>query len=284
MKCISKVKLLIFYIVCVCMIYHWLPNFTTHHNKSQERKPKLLESKEFGFYDVEAYLKQLSSEVEAECSQEYGFDLINRWRKSRIDVCDGFGQSSVTCYRRAISDHPRLFCVSRGAEIRPRPPFYNVTVQTDGIEPSLNVQRGFHALDCQPVVHEWVPKNYWFKSIGYFMNDGLEAPTNLNCTHLIKHCVIWINRYDEKNAYLFTEDALTLFETFLVLGRDPRECEAVFYDGLRHGHHLYTFWPIFFNKFRLLRQEPFPEGTCFAESIFAMHPGKSHLSNNKGDI
>ena len=95
--------------------------------------------------------------------------------------------------------------------------------------------------------------------------------------------MFWLTRYDVKNGYHFTEEILTTFETFLVLDEDPQDYELVIFDGTRQGvPGLFSYWPLLFGKgVRLLREKPFPAGTCFPKSVFCQHPGISQFSLNK---
>ena len=223
---------------------------------------------------------------DSKCSQEYGGDLIRRWQRSRIDVCAGFGQSSITCYKRDIHDTPKMFCTAENAQIETANPFYSAENKNLTLETKYRFNRGFFKVDCKLSMYQWVPQNHWEEhTLGNFFKPGQIAAERerLTCEHVVTHPVFWMARYDEKNAFHFMEDVEQIFEAFLVLREDPFNAELVAYDGLRRGTALFTLWPKIFGRgVRILRTNPFPKGTCFTRNVFNMWAGRSLFSNNKG--
>ena len=219
------------------------------------------------------------------CSNEYGDGLIRRWQHSRIDVCAGFKQSSISCYKRDIFDRERLLCTAEFAQIETQGPFYTFGTKDLKEETKFDFGKGSFKVDCELSMYNWVPKSYWDeRTLGYFFDEGqISDKQDIKCTNFVNHTVFWMRRYDEKNAYHFMEDVEQVFEAFLVLRKDPFEAELVAYDGLRKGTSLFTLWPYIFGKgVRILRTNPFPDGTCFKKNIFNLHAGVSLFSNNHG--
>ena len=97
------------------------------------------------------------------CSNEYGEGLIHRWQHSRIDICSGFGNSSISCYKRDIHATDRMFCTAEFIQLETQKPFYTYDHTNLSKESRYNFKDGSLKVDCQLSMYNWVPKVYWDK-------------------------------------------------------------------------------------------------------------------------
>jgi hypothetical protein len=218
------------------------------------------------------------------CSRKYGADLIQNWQKGRITVCSGFSGAEIRCHvNPEYKNIPRLFCIAENVKVSLESSYYvNETVggetifsRTDG-----RPQRPLLTVDCSLRVHRWLPSSLWQGPSALFM-ENIRRVRVVKCQRTVNHIVLWLHRYDFRNVYHISEDLVTTFQTFLVLGdTDPADVELVIFDSFPITSTLFKLWSKWFGKgVRLISQNPFERGTCFKRSIFNMWGADSLLSH-----
>lgn len=243
---------------------------------------------------LESYITQydelLKNTNMSSCSEEFGSEMIYRWKHTRIDICSGgIDSGKITCFRRNEYEMPRMLCQIMNSAMKMYTPYITHDSYNLSIGSNVKIMNSILEINCNPTIYEWIPKQEWEQRIGEFSRDHflknikfLPNKPLVNCEHYINHTVFWIDRWDAKNVYHFMEDLITTFESLLVLNENPENIEIVIYDGLIANNVLITAWSELFGKgLRIIRDNPYPKSVCFRKSILNMYAMRSHLTQNR---
>lgn len=220
------------------------------------------------------------------CSDEFGIGMLSAWRSASVSMCSPRNDremSTVTCFVRHKFDVPRYACALENVLIHDVEP-YVLFEENDKEVPRFN--NGFVTAQCMSDMRDkWMVEKMMNEPVGTAYVRTLHAQENaLNCTQWINHTVLWIHRWDLTNAYHAMEEILTIYEVLLLFGLDSTEVELAFQDN-RPSLDIMLFLPLLqrlFRNARVVRDDPFPDGSCFRHARFGVHAGMSHLSHNFG--
>ncbi|KAJ5078857.1 beta-12-xylosyltransferase [Anaeramoeba ignava] len=208
-------------------------------------------------------------EITKKCSDQYGFSLINNWKKSRINICSGIGSSQISCYKR-FQPEKHILCTGNNVEIKGYDPFFKAGSTSLPAKNNVHFGEGFLTVDCNQEIKNWIPSDQWEMHMDYVIGNMVSVP-EMNCEHWINETAMFIFRWDYRNSYHALEDYITTFISLMILDEDPQKIQLVFTDDMPSGSQLYNFWSIYFGKEPIfLRDGKFPKNTCFKKVIFGM--------------
>lgn len=220
------------------------------------------------------------------CSDEFGIGMLSAWRSASVSMCSPRSDrelSTVTCFVRHKYDVPRYACALENVLIRDVAPYLTFNANDKEV---AEFSEGFITAQCMDdMKQKWMNNQMLEEPVGSDYVRTLRAQnTILECEQWIDHTVLWIHRWDLTNAYHATEEILTIFEVLLLFGVDSTNVELAFQDN-RPPLDTMLLLPLFqrlFRNVRVVRDNPFPDRTCFKHALFGVHAGMSHLSQNFG--
>jgi len=228
-------------------------------------------------------LKQLLPKRTA-CHNPHGYKLIENWQETKLDVCTGFKDSSISCYANSdFGVFPKVFCTASNAIIDlPAAEYFcwpYLPLQKKPIAPGSNELCEFEydrttrnrktlTVDCKLNAYNLLSEDTWYLSTGTFMKH-INQVDKLDCVRYVNHTVFWMYRFNSINYFHGFEDIFNTYESLLVLDNvNLQDAELVIYDVNPLFTYIQILEKMFGKGVRILKDNPFPRGTCFKRSIF----------------
>uniref|UniRef100_A0A383V844 Uncharacterized protein n=1 Tax=Tetradesmus obliquus TaxID=3088 RepID=A0A383V844_TETOB len=224
------------------------------------------------------------------CSADYGEQYLRRWNKLQDSYCNTSLSSSAAETQTSISSsvachaHPEAdlaTCAARNLVLQSSTAFLG---SKDGIAGLPNPAAGSIRLSCKRTAD---PKAFLRGRLQ--SNEGsrmmlVQAPQfdvraaeqarACSAARTIQHPVLFLMRVDPENAFHNLETVVSMFAALATLQLQPQQynggLEVVIADDRVPGYFSAVWRRLSHpHPLRVLREQPFPAGTCFATALLA---------------